>query len=386
MRVVFFTNSYKPVVSGVVTSINTFREALQSTGHQVSVIAPSYEGYVDEEPNVFRFPSIDLRHQVDLSIAMPFPALIAPTIHGLKPQIIHSHHPFLLGEVAAAFAWQLRVPLVFTFHTRYDAYARTYVPIAAELASLVTEQIVDRYLDKCQCVIAPTPTIRDLIQRTYRFEAPVHVVPTPVDLSAYRDLHPERVLDQLDVEGCELLLYVGRLAAEKNLDFMLRSFRRIAAQRPKARLALVGKGPYEGRLRALIAELQLGDRVLMAGAIPYAQVPDFAAAAKLFLFCSLTDTQGLVLIEAMAAGTPIVAVEAPGAQDALYDGGGVLTPASEERFADAVLDLLADENRRHQLASEALRVASRYTVEAVTECLVNAYEDAVAQLPSVAPA
>ena len=383
MHVLTFTNAYKPTVSGVVTSIVLFRQGLMDAGHNVHIIAPEYKGYQDEEPYVFRFPALDMSDQVNLSLVISSKAAMTPTVRGVKPALIHSQHPVWMGDLAAIFARDMNLPLVFTFHTRYDMYARQYVPIAPKLASMVTEEIVKFYLEKCAHVVAPTPSIRDFIRRQYAPDAPVTVVPTPVDLGQYHDLEPRRVRAALGLEQAELLLYVGRLAEEKNLDFLLQAFTRIVTRRPQARLLLVGKGPHEHSLQRLAQKLELGERVIFTGAIPYSQVPHYAAAADVFVFSSLADTQGLVLIEVMAAGTPVVALEAPGPVDVLAGGGGVLVPVQEDAdtFAETVLGLLADEPRRRAMGEQAMRAVRRYTIPSTVARLVAVYEEAIAAGP-----
>ena len=381
MRVVIFSNTYKPVVSGVVTSIALFRRGLIEAGHDVHIIAPEYEDYEGEEPYVFRFPALSLPERLDLSVVIPFKTTMAHTVRGIKPTLIHSQHPFVMGDLAAAFARDLNLPLVFTLHSRYDEYVQRYIPIAPELASIVTEEIVRRYLEKCAHVVAPTPSTRDFILRVLATDVPVTVVPTPVDLSLYHDLDPQRVRAALGLENAELLLYVGRLAEEKNLDFLLRAFARIVTARPQARLLLVGKGSRERRLRRMAQKLDLGEQVIFTGAIPHDEVPHYAAAADLFVFSSVAETQGLVLIEAMAAGTPVVAVETPGPMDVLAQGGGLLVPGREDGFAEGVLGLLADEPRRRALGEEAARAARRYDILAATARLLTVYEAAIAAGP-----
>jgi len=376
MRIVFFTNAYKPSISGVVTSISLFRQGLVKAGHEVHIVAPEQGGYEDKEPYVFRLPAIDLPGDIDVSLAMPLKALLDTALQGIKPSLIHSQHPILLGDLAAAFARELQIPLIFTFHTRYDKYAQQYVPIAPEVAGTVMEQVVGRYLERCTHIIAPTTSTRDLILREYAPSAPVTVVPTPVKMGAYDALEPERVLAELGLRDSEALLYVGRIAGEKGLDFLFRAFARIAAERPQVRLLLVGEGPGEGELQELARELDIDDRVIFCGAVPHSEVPHYAAAADLFVFSSVTETQGLVLIEAMAAGTPVLAVEAPGSQDVLDEGGGLLVPKRERVFADAVVDLLRDRQRLEALGRQAARVAQRYTISAATERLSAVYEEA----------
>ena len=377
MRIVIFSNTYKPTVSGVVTSMSLFRQGLIAAGHEVHIIVPEYGDYEDEEPYVFRFPAIDLSEQVDMTLAMPFKAPMVRTLRGLKPDVIHSQHPIWMGDIAADFARDLGVPLVLTLHSRYDQYARRYVPIIPDLAGIVVDQIVTRYLQKCTHVVAPTAGARDAILRDYTTDVPVSVVPTPVDLGQYHDLAPARIRSSLGLESDELLLYTGRLAVEKDLGFLLRCFARIAARRPLARLLIVGKGPREKRLHRMARKLRLSERVVFTGPVPHSETPHYAAAADLFVFPGLGETQGLVLIEAMAAGTPAVAVEAPAQADLLTEGGGVLVPADEHAFADAVLDLLQDTPRRRAMGEQATQVAQRYSIPSATARLVAVYEKAV---------
>jgi len=377
MRILIFSNTYKPTVSGVITSISLFRRGLIDANHEVHIIAPQYEKYEDEEPYVFRFPAIDLSDRFNVSLVLPFQPLMEPTVRGIKPDLIHSQHPVWMGDLAVAFASDMNLPLVFTFHSRYDQYAQSYVPIVPGLASKVAEEVVRRYLRHCTHIIAPTPGICDLILREYLVDVPVSVVPSPVDLDQYDELDPGRVRTMLGLEEAELLLYIGRLAKEKGLDFMLRAFVKIVAERPSARLLLLGEGPYKHALESEAGKLGLSGRVIFGGLIPHEEVPDYVAAADLFVFSSVTDTQGLVLLEAMAAGIPVVAVEAPGPVDVLSEGGGLLVSATEVDFSDAVLSLLADEARRNEMGKQALRAVQHYSVSATTACMLEVYEKAI---------
>ncbi len=384
MRILMFSNTYKPTISGVVTSISMFRQGLRTAGHEVYLIAPEYANYEDDEPYIFRFPAIDMPVQFDWSVPLAPKIAMEPTVRGIRPEIIHAHHPVVMGGMANSFAQDLQIPLVFTFHSRYDQYVQQYVPIVSELAGWVTDEIITRYIEQCTHVIAPTSSIRAFILSRYTQNTPVSVVPTPVDLHQYHHLEPQRVRSALGLEDAEVLLYVGRLAEEKNLDFILRAFVHIAAQRPHSRLLLVGKGPYESGLKRLAEKLDIARQVIFTGPIPHTEVPHYAAAADLFVFSSHTDTQGLVLIESMAAGTPIVALKAPGPVDVLAEGGGLLVDSegnedNEWCFADAVLALLEDRPRLEAMQQEAIRVAQRFSIPATTARLIQVYETAIQQ-------
>jgi 1,2-diacylglycerol 3-alpha-glucosyltransferase len=377
MRILIFSNAYKPTISGVVTSISLFRRGLINANHEVHIIAPQYEDYQDEDPFVFRFPALDLSDRLNISLVLPIQPLMEPTVRGIKPDLIHSQHPVWMGDLAAAFASDMNIPLVFTFHTRYDEYAQSYAPIVPELASKVAGEVVLRYMRHCAHIIAPTPSIRDLILNEYPLDVPVSVVPSPVDLNQYDELNPGRVRTMLGLEEEELLLYVGRLSKEKGLDLILHAFVRIIAERPSVRLLLLGEGPYKHALESKARRLGLSERIIFGGGIPHEEVPNYVSAADLFVFSSLTDTQGLVLLEAMTAGIPVVAVEAPGPADVLSEGGGLLVPATEVDFSNAVLTLLADEACRSEMGKQAIRAAQRYSIPATTARMLEVYEKTI---------
>lgn len=376
MRIAMFSNTYKPTISGVVISLSMFREGLANKGHIVHIFAPETHNYRDTEPYIFRYPSLDLpeRFDLDVSLILPFKVAMLPTIRGIKPHLIHSHHPYIMGGMASTFAQELDVPLVFTFHTRYVEHVKTYLPIISDIAGFMAEEFIVHYLNRCSHIIAPTNSTRNFILSEYDIQVPVSTVESPVDLSRYKQLDPARIRANWGLAGKEVLLSVGRLAPEKNLGFLLQVFAQLAAKRPKVHLMLVGQGPSQNKLQTQAHELGIAKQVTFTGAVPYTDVPHFAAAADLFVFPSLTETQGLVLTEAMAAGTPVVAVEAPGPVDVLAEGGGLLVPANQAAFASAITQLLDDEAYRHKMGETALRVVQRFSISAATANLVNVYQ------------
>lgn len=381
MRISLFTNAYKPAISGVVTSIARFRKGLQAQGHEVHIFAPEYESFSDDEPYIFRFPALDLSEQLNVSLVVPIRNLMWPAVRGVKPALIHSQHPLLMGDIAAAFARQLKVPLVFTFHTQYEKYAQFYSPIGGRLAGLVTEEMVARYLSRCDHVIVPTGSIREMVADEFGLVERVSVVPTPVDLEAFEDLDPAPIREKYVPDGRKLLLYVGRIAKEKGLNLLLEAFGKISNQRPDVHLLMVGTGPQIEELKSRTLRAGLAEKVVFTGAVSPEEVPAFYAAADLFVFTSSSETQGLVLIEAMAAGTPVVAVRAPGSQDVLAEGGGRLVSADSSAFSDEVIALLNNPNERKKLAGEGRKAAHRFGVLQAAGLLLKAYEEAIRAMP-----
>ncbi len=375
-RVIFFSNAYKPTLSGVVTSIDLFRRGLINAGHDVHVVAPEYEDYQDEEPYIFRFPAMDLTNWVDASVVLPLKAPMEATVRGIKATVIHSQHPFLMGALAVEFARDYQVPLVYTFHTLYDVYAQKYVPIVQDFIGKMTDDFLRGYLEKCTHIVAPTPSIKELIRKKYVNEIPVSVVPTPIDLSKYKNLSPGSLRVKLGLHETEILLFLGRISEEKNLDFLLKAFIEILKERPGVKLLVVGKGPSLNSIERSAGELGISGDVLFMGAVPHEDVPNYVAAADVFVFPSEVETQGLVLVEAMAAGTPAVAVITTGSKDVLADGGGILVPAEIGAFKKAVLDLLTNSGYREDMSKRAQEIASSYTIEAATAKMELVYTEA----------
>jgi len=374
MRIAVFTNAYKPAISGVVTSISLFRQGLHAAGHETHIFAPEYENYREEEPYVFRLPALDLSEQLNISLVLPLKNLVKLTLNGIQPELIHSQHPVWMGDLAASCARELGVPLIFTFHTQYGQYAQHYSLIAGKLAGRLTEERVRRYLQQCSHVIAPTETTRSMIATKFGLGDHVTVIPTPVDLERFRNAGPGEVRSSLRLQGKEILLYVGRIAKEKGLDMLLSAFARVHACRPQTHLVLAGTGPYESVAMELVHQAGLQDAVTFVGAVPHAEIAPYYAAADLFVFSSTTETQGLVLLEALAAGTPVVAVKAPGAMDVIESGGGRLTEADEDDLARGIVQVLGQDGELERLALEGARVVERYSIAAATERMLAVYE------------
>ena len=383
LRIAVFSNAYKPTISGVVTSLSLFRQGLMARGQHVHIIVPEVEGYEDDEPYVYRFPAfLDLTREFDVSLTLPLKRTMQHTIKGIKPHVIHSHHPHLLGDLAARYAEDLKVPLVFTFHARFDEFVRHQVPLFGDLASHVARGVVQDHLDHCSQIIVPTASIQQLVYEDYKVDVPVTILPTPIDLTRLGDLNPARIRRRYHLEGQQVLLYVGRMSPEKGLQFLIDSFARVAERNPKTLLVLVGRGPHVKSVQDHVQSLRIQDRVMFTGAAPHDQIPHFMAAADLFVFPSRAETQGLVLVEAMATGLPVVALHGTGSDDVLADtGAGVLAQPDEAAFAEAILRTLADPDRLATMGQAARRAAQRYSVAALTEQLLGVYERALLSGP-----
>ena len=380
MRIALFTNNYLPFCGGVTISVETLRQGLEASGHEAWVFGPRLTGAEDASGKVVRYPSIPVATYPEFALAVPFSRRIEQLVSALEFDVIHAHHPFLLGPAARRLARRTGRPLVFTYHTRYEKYAH-YVPLPLTLVQAAALRISAGFAAQADAVLAPSAVIRDeLHARGVR--APIAVVPTGVDLERFRPGDRAAARRSLGVrEGEPLVLYVGRLDREKSVDRVLSAFERVASTIPAARLVLVGHGTEAARLRRTAAALPVADRIRFDGLRPHDSLAACYQAADVFLFASETETQGLVLAEAAACGLPAVAADAPGCDEVVRDGDtGILTKGESAALAEAVIGLLLDPERRRAMGRRARELAERlFDVKLQIDRTMAVYADAVAR-------
>ena len=380
MHIAFFTNYYHPVVNGVVRSVASFRETLMKQGHNVFVFAQSDGSYQDSEPFIFRYPSLPLPLS-DISAAIPVSPFVDQLLPALKLDVIHTHHPILLGQTAARKAAELGLPLIFTFHTKYWEYTH-YVPFPQEAIQDFLKHAVHKWLkdfmQKCQHIIIPSESMKDFLVKEYGLEKDYTVIPTGTDLEPFLSADGDAVRKEKGWQDETIIISVGRLALEKNWETLLRAFAKVYPTHPDTRLVLIGDGPAREDLKALAAELGIGERVTFMGSIPFEEVPSYLKAADVFSFASVTETQGLVTIEAMAAGLPIVAVDGSGTRDIVEHGKqGLLVENDLDALAKGLHQLLSDPRQMKRFSNNALKKAKAFDVNQLSKQTVNVYEEAI---------
>jgi glycosyltransferase involved in cell wall biosynthesis len=368
VRVALFTECYRPIVNGVVGSIDALRAGLHGRGIDVVTIAPRVPHFADADADIVRIPSLPLPTATGYRLCVPYVGA-----HDLRRvgavDVVHAHSPFVTGWMAASFARRHGLPLVFTYHTRLDAYAH-YAPFEAAATARALVELTRRYANAAATVIVPTPSIERRL-REIGVRVPIAVVPSAIDVARFAaGRRSDRVRAELGAAANEpIVLAVARLGREKNLELALDAL----ALLPEARLAIVGDGPHRGALERRAAGLGIGARVRFTGQMASERLPDVYASADAFAFPSLTDTQGLVLAEALAAGLPIVAAASDASRDVLGPAGTVAA-AEPEAFAAALRAELA-KGREQSAVHLAL---SRFTVEAQTRQIVALYEGLIA--------
>lgn len=380
MHIAYFTNFYLPVVNGVARSVQSFREALSAMGHNVFVFAQE-DNYEDTEPFIFRYPSLHLPLPVDIPTALPVSAFVDQLIPKLKLDIIHTHHPVLLGQTAATKAREYNLPLVFTFHTQYHEYTH-YIPFPQEqVQEFIKTRVImwlQEFMRKCQHIVIPSESMRTVLVNEYGLVDRFTVIPTGIDLTPYKKANGAELRTQWNWQDDKVIISAGRLAEEKNWDTLLRAFAIAQKTQPNIRLVLLGDGPQADALRQLAGELEITDRVTFVGKVPFEEIPNYLKAADLFSFASITETQGLVTLEAMAAGLPVVAVDGSGTRDILEDGKqGLLTQNDPQALANGIIKMMEDASLAGKFKSAALKTSRAFDNQKLARKMLKVYEQAI---------
>ncbi len=378
MRIGLFTNNYRPLVNGLATSVESFANAFRRAGHAVTVVAPRYPGGSAIEPDVLRVPGLRAPTHHAYVLPMAWWRGVGRSVAALQLDVFHAQHPTLLGAAAARWARRWQRPLVFTYHTYYDRYAH-YVPGPSCLVARLGVRQATVFANRADVVIAPGPSVAKAL-RAQGVTAPIAIVPTGVTIPGALD-EAQRTCHRLTLglkAGAPLCLSVGRLAREKNQTFLLTAFALIRKRLPAARLVLVGEGDDRPRLEKLTRDLDLRESVRFVGAVPHERIGEYYLAADLFLFPSTSETQGLVVLEAMAAGLPVVAVTSDAAADLLGDGqAGIMTREDATQFTERVGDLWGVPERRRAMAAAGRRIAAGYAPDACASKLLDLYRNVI---------
>lgn len=375
MRIAMFTNTYTPHIGGVAGSVQQFTLGCRAHGHRVLVVAPAFEGMPEDEVDVVRMPAIQKFNGSDFSVTLPAPRTVLEALNSFKPEVLHSHHPFLLGDTALRMGSTLDLPLVFTHHTMYEHYTH-YVPGELPAFAQFIKTLSVGYANLCDHVIAPSKSVRDILRKR-KVETPVTVIPTGVELDKFRRVTGRRFRVRQGIpERAFVVGHLGRLAPEKNLDFLTRAVCRFLRQHPDAHFLVVGNGPSVEPMKALCVLARVLDRVHFTGNLVIPELAESYAAMDVFAFASKSETQGMVLTEAMATGVPVVALDAPGARDVVRDGAnGRLLP--RESLGDFVraLDWVYDASpeKRRALTRTARRTARTFSSERSVEQVLELY-------------
>lgn len=377
MNICMFTNTYLPHVGGVARSVSIFAEDLRAMGHNVLVVAPTFDHQPknEDERRVLRVPAIQNFNGSDFSVRFPLTGMLEEKINDFRPDIIHSHHPFLLGDTALRTARMHDLPILFTHHTLYEQYTH-YVPFDSAAMKRFIIHLSTEYANLCSAVIAPSGSIKALLKKR-GVSVPVVVIPTGIDLNFFNNGKADLFRKKFNIPAEQKIIgHIGRLAREKNLPFLTAAVTRFLKNNKGYSFVVAGTGDAEKEIIKMFAAHSLADRLIMPGILRGTELADCYKAMDIFVFASKSETQCLVLMEAMAAGVPVIAVRASGVSDVVEDrkNGRILRAnCSEMGFAEAIADAFHG-NNIEQWSRSAVQTANRFSREQSESKLMNLYD------------
>ncbi len=389
MRILLISDVFFPRINGVSTSILTFRRELERLGHQVYIIAPDYGERTRHEERIFRIPSkVVIIDKEDRQMSLRAAVALKPELEQLDLDLIHIQTPFVAHYAGRRLARELGLPLVLSYHTYFEEYLYYYVKF---LPKRLLRYLV-RSFSRSQCadvdaVVVPTSAFGEVL-RGYGIERRIDIIPTGIDLSRFQAGEGARFRRAHGIGERPMLLFVGRMVHEKNIDFLLRVMARLRTSHPEALFVMAGEGPAETHLKGLVRKLDLASSCLFVGNIHhFPDLLDCYAAADLLLFSSRTETQGLVLLEAMALGVPVVSNAVLGTRDILApERGAWVVEERVEDYREAIATLLDRPEQRARLSAEARDYVQSWSAAAMAENMLALYSETVGRYgESLAP-
>ncbi len=372
-----FSNTYLPFVGGVEQSIATFAQEFRDRGHRCLVVTPEMEGAEDSTREVLRIPAVKQVAGTPFSVHIPVPGLIGAKLSEFEPDIIHSHHPFLLGDAALRQARKRGVPLVFTYHTVWERYADFFMN--KTLKEMFVKLTVE-YSNLCSHVIAPSKSMQDFLV-SLGVTRPITVIPTGIDTAFLGSGDRQRGRAALGVSDKDKVAgFVGRVGPEKNLLFLTEAALQWCRRDADARFMVVGNGVLIPEIKRLFAEAGMESHLIAPGILKGQALADAYAAMDVFAFTSMTETQGIVLAEAMAAGKPILAIDAPGAREAVTDGvDGRLLPAdvSAQDFAQVIEESMENPYVLETWGRNAVSRSLQYSRQDTADRMLRLYQQLI---------
>ena len=366
-----FADSFHPTVDGAVVAMETVARGLENRGHEVVMLAPDTKNRPDYPRKVHYLPSKEFKYYPGYRVVVS-PSDMLEFLRGEKVDIIHSHGMASMAILSLTAARALKIPHVLTFHTMASEAIKYYSPIPVREDILV--ELVWTYLrnmlKRPEVVIAPSaPVKEELVGQGVRMKA-CEVVPTGVDCRRFTpERYDKRFLDRYGLGGRRVLLHVGRLSQEKRLDIVIRAILELSTKVPDLRLLVVGSGPATDHYKGLVAKLGVSDRVVFAGFLPDEELPVAYASCEALIISSTFETQGLVVLEALASGTPVIGIRYRAIPEFVHEGknGCLFDP---EDCADAILRCI---DRSDSMMMSAVSSARGYSIDVCTARLEKAY-------------
>ena len=374
MKIGMMADTYKPYISGVTNYIALNKQALEAAGHEVYVFTFGDLDYQDDEPRVIRSPGVPLA-DTGFYLSLRYKTRHKKLLQTMD--VVHVHHPFLSGRLAISYCRSENIPIVYTNHTRFDLYAQARMPLMpVEVSNGLLQAYMPDFCSEMDLVISPSRGMEKVL-RQYGIQGHIEVVPNGVDLTRFHNASPLSRSDFGFKDDDILLVYAGRIAPEKNLDFLFQAFAGVSQVIPNVYLLIVGSGQKDHLevITPIPGELGIADRVRFVGMIPYDRLPSHLAMCDVFVTASVTEVHPLSVIEAMGTGLPILGIDSPGVGDSVTDGETGLIAKDDLASFTAKLTYLCLNRDLHKKFGAAARIASeQYSIERTTKIMLEHYK------------
>jgi len=383
MKILYISDVYFPRINGVSTSIETFRHELRELGHVVHLIAPDYPGPSSDESDIMRAPSRQLPLDPEDRL-IKFNRVMArlEALRSEQYDLIHIQTPFVAHYLGTKLSRLLDIPCVETYHTFFEEYLHHYIPFAPRAILKAVARLFSRHQgNSLDGMVVPSGPMMEVL-RNYGVTTHAEVIPTGIEPESFvpgnRDDFRIRYGIALDRP---LLLFVGRVAHEKNIGFLLRVAARVRQDIPDVLLLIAGDGPAREALAQETEQLGLHDNVMFIGYLDrHAELNSCYRSADIFVFSSRTETQGLVLLEAMAQGVPVVSIAEMGTRDVLREGAGVWIAREElEDFSGKVISMLGDAEARARVGAAGREYAHGWSAAGQAQRMLDFYRTVIEQ-------
>ena len=378
MRIGMMVDVYKPYISGITNYIDLNKRYLERAGHDVYVFTFGNIDYKDNESRVVRSPGLPLA-DTGFYLSLRYSREAKKLLQSMD--VVHVHHPFLSGRLALHYCRPLQIPIVFTNHTRYDLYAQAYLPmVPEEISESLLQAYMPSFCEAVDLVVSPSAGMEKVL-RQLDVTCPVEIVPNGVDLQPFYQCAPLPRAEQGFADDDLLLVYSGRLAPEKNLEFLLQAFAGVAHALDSMYLLLLGSGARKTALEQIASELGIADRVRFVGMVIYDHLPAYLAMCDVFVTASVTEVHPLSVIEGMGAGLPVMGINSPGVGDCVQDGlTGFLAYNDLAAFTAKLTRLCLDNDLRKRMGEAARQASTNFAIQRTTKIMLEHYNRLVYNL------
>ncbi|MBF0254021.1 MAG: glycosyltransferase [Candidatus Omnitrophica bacterium] len=377
MKIVMMTNTYKPMMGGLERSVESFASRYRLMGHPTVIVAPEFAGMPAAEKDVVRLPSWRNVNGTDFSVNWPVEGRLRRLFEDeFVPDIVHAHHPFLIGDMALRLCGHGQIPLVFTYHTLYDQYTQ-YLPVDNQAAKQFVRSLSAGYANLVNQVIAPSQSVKDLLVSD-GVKTPIEVIPTGVEDVFFEKADQGTFRGRHGISpGAFVFGSASRIAPEKNVGCLMKAAARVLRRIPGSVFMMVGDGSSKAGMEAYFERVRLKDRVVFLGALGGGDLIDAYQAMDAFVFASVSETQGMVVSEAMAGGVPVIAVDGPGVRDIVESGRNGMLAASNrpEVLAEKVVEFeRMDPPKKSSWKDGARKSAENVSMDRMSRKALKLYE------------